>query len=252
MDSESSFVTKQKEIQAARQKLEEHRDFLSTLSKRVERRLITPEERDEIIAITLLRKVGSIEQAQRKALTDALTQLPNKKAFEEAYQEQINSEKLFGLLIADIDRFKVFNDTYGHLVGDNILTQVALLLKSSVREHGTNRDNQDVVAKIGKIGRIGGEEFAMLLPGVSNVEDLRNIAERIRMSICVNPLQVSSEGKEVQLPVTISIGGSIYTGENPDEFFERVDKKALYEAKREGRNKVVILMPKQTPQQEAA
>src|SRR3989344_3386751 len=180
MDSESSFVTKQKEIQAARQKLEEHRDFLSTLSKRVERRLITPEERDEIIAITLLRKVGSIEQAQRKALTDALTQLPNKKAFEEAYQEQINSEKLFGLLIADIDRFKVFNDTYGHLVGDNILTQVALLLKSSVREHGTTRDNQDVVAKIGKIGRIGGEEFAMLLPAVSNVEDLRNIAERIR------------------------------------------------------------------------
>lgn len=259
IDPESRFEEQLGHLELVQRRFQAYKNYLARLDKQVEKGLITPEERIDIIATELFRKDSRKEEAQEKARTDSLTGLPNRRAFDADYAELVQSKKPFGLLIADLDHFKKINDTHGHRAGDDVLIQTSMLLRLNIREEGDERGRQDIVSRIGKVGRIGGEEFAILLPDVSSIEDLRNIAERIRTSISSEPLQVTDEyGKEIQQPVTISLGGGLYTsGENPAEFFHRVDKRALYEAKGEGRedkgrNRTVILMPRKLIRQQAA
>ena len=156
------------------------------------------------------------------ALTDELTQLGNRRAFQAAItgllRRRREEDAVFSLLMLDLDRFKSFNDSFGHVAGDQALQQVGQLLKAALRPG-------DVAA------RFGGEEFAVLLPGTDG-ERARLVAERIRRDF-----------HGAQWPdraLTVSIGAS--QGERGDEVASLVARadRALYAAKAGGRDRVVV------------
>ena len=161
------------------------------------------------------------------AMTDALTGIPNRRHFEMSFASRIAEfagyGRDFGLLIADIDRFKVLNDTYGHASGDAALRTVAQTLLSS------SRATDD-------IARFGGEEFALTIVEIEEV-GLRAIAERQ----CALVARSSVRTDNHDLQVTISIGGTVaVAGDTAETVFARADA-ALYRAKDGGRNRVELV-----------
>jgi len=166
------------------------------------------------------------EILEKLALTDALTGLANRRAFQEALEAEVARVDRHGrpasLLFLDLDHFKAVNDTHGHAVGDEVLEGFAQVLKQGCRK--------------GDLGaRIGGEEFAVLLPATARVP-ASLMAERVRRVVEARPL-----GRTVRVPVTVSIG--LATTEDlpqppsAEELLRRADA-ALYRAKAEGRNRV--------------
>ncbi|MFQ5416078.1 MAG: HDOD domain-containing protein [Myxococcota bacterium] len=163
-----------------------------------------------------------------KANTDALTELPNRAWFDEALARCVNDRRLgrstgaLGLLIADVDRFKSFNDTYGHQTGDAVLKMVASSIRGAMRKG-------ELVA------RYGGEEFAAILPDISP-EGMAAVAERIRSA--VESARLDRAGAE--LSITVSVGGvcdlEIVDSCEIKRLIEGADRH-LYEAKRGGRNR---------------
>ncbi|HHJ39694.1 MAG: hypothetical protein AXA67_00745 [Methylothermaceae bacteria B42] len=160
--------------------------------------------------------------AHQQALYDPVTGLPNRKAVEERLAQEFSRWQRFkqpvSLLVWDIDRFKQINDRFGHQAGDKALRIVAQTLGQGIREADF-------------IGRYGGEEFVMLLPG-TEVEGGLKVAEKLRRA--VETCGFNSRGKPV--PITISCGITEFReGDRVETAFERADK-ALYEAKQAGRN----------------
>jgi diguanylate cyclase len=168
-----------------------------------------------------------LERAKREANTDTLTALANRKAFNEELDARITLPESIGtvsLLIADIDYFKRFNDTHGHLLGDKLLRFVSNSLKQCVR-------GQDLVA------RYGGEEFAIILPETP-LKGGSAVAENIRAAIETQRLR-KKESQESIGSVTLSIGvACLRAGDTAESFIQRADM-ALYRAKQTGRNRVV-------------
>jgi diguanylate cyclase (GGDEF)-like protein len=170
-------------------------------------------------AETLMRA----EMQQRSdAVLDPLTGLLNRKALAGRYEEIAQQALLTGapicLVAADLDHFKDVNDEHGHARGDAVLKDAAYLLRKSLRSFEL-------------VYRLGGEEFLIVLPGVSVAEG-RAIAERVRAGV--------EEARPGGLPVTVSLG--VAEASAPDLAFEplfRAADEALYEAKRRGRNRVV-------------
>jgi diguanylate cyclase len=165
-----------------------------------------------------------LRDEQRLSLVDALTQIPNRLAYDQRLAEEFARWNRFGqpLCIAawDIDHFKRINDAYGHRAGDKVLRIVAETLSERLRE-------TDFLA------RYGGEEFVMILPGTDLDGAVRVIDE---MRLAVGALGFHFRGNPVG--VTMSCGVSAFSpDENPDEVFERADR-ALYVAKQAGRNRV--------------
>ncbi|KMO41015.1 hypothetical protein VQ02_06430 [Methylobacterium variabile] len=163
----------------------------------------------------------------RLANTDGLTGLPNRRHFDEAFARarewSQQTATPFCLVLLDADRFKRYNDTYGHLAGDEVLRAVARVLQRQVR------------SPLEVACRIGGEEFAVLLPGASGPEAVAR-AERIRHAVA--RLRIPHTGNESGI-VTLSLGvAEAVAGETGGECFSAADA-ALYEAKRQGRNRVV-------------
>jgi diguanylate cyclase (GGDEF)-like protein len=162
------------------------------------------------------------EILEKVAFLDALTGLYNRRRIYEVMEQQLELSGRYGtpfcIALLDIDHFKRINDTFGHLKGDEILQQVATVLRSHLRN-------------VDKLGRWGGEEFLLVLPQASLEEGIA-AAERSRQTIEV---QVSVEGRAV----TLSCGVTQYL---PDDeinvFLQRADD-ALYKAKEQGRNRVV-------------
>ena len=160
------------------------------------------------------------------ALTDELTQLFNRREIEQrihsAFVEAQRKGKAVSLLMVDIDFFKKVNDTYGHATGDMVLKEVARILHDHV-----NEDNDEAV------GRWGGEEFIILLPGY-NTEGALKVAERIRSEVAA--FEFDEVGHR-----TVSIGvAAANNGESAEEIFIKADN-ALYKAKEGGRNQVAVL-----------
>lgn len=157
-------------------------------------------------------------------MSDALTGLPNRRAFETEAQRMVarakRSAARITVGIADIDFFKKVNDQYGHPVGDEVLSAVSAVLAQSAR-------SSDFVA------RIGGEEFGLLFPDATP-ETAAAVAERMRNAVMNFPV-MASIGQE--LKVTISIGLAPFEGDL-SEALSRADR-ALYEAKNSGRNRVM-------------
>lgn len=163
---------------------------------------------------------------------DPLTDIPNRRYFDSNFEKEwarCRRDNLpIGLLIVDIDRFKPYNDSYGHPAGDHVLKQVAKCLKGAVRRP------TDFVA------RYGGEEFAVVL-AETDESGVARTGERILES--VRALRISHEyreaGEEPHITVSVGAASMIPTAENnPDLLIDLADK-ALYEAKREGRNRLV-------------
>ena len=179
-----------------------------------------------VMAAHALETVWEIEEINRRARTDALTGLANRQQFEERLTRIVMETNRFGgsctLVIADIDRFKHVNDTYGHQVGDEVLKRVAVALQAEIR-------NVDLCA------RYGGEEMALLLPQ-TDIAGGRQLAERLRVAVGGRPFVIG--GRDIR--VTISLGLATYPegARDRDELFSAADR-ALYVAKREGRNRVV-------------
>jgi len=170
---------------------------------------------------------NELEQVREESLTDSLTGLANRKAFDQMLDQIINDKSsnnpIFSIVIADIDHFKKFNDTYGHLVGDKVLKYVSKIIKSCVK-------GKDLAA------RFGGEEFTLLLPD-TDISDAEIVSEQVRSAISKTNL-IDKSVNEDYGQVTISLGVSQYKpNEQPQEILERADK-ALYQAKEKGRNRV--------------
>lgn len=170
------------------------------------------------------------EELDRLANTDELTQLSNKRHFNTQLRLRTAEARANGtplsLLLMDVDRFKLFNDTYGHLPGDTCLRRIAAETSATIR-HGT-----DLAA------RYGGEEIAVLLPGL-NEEEGWDMADTIRQRIAALEIEHAKN-----LPwgyVTVSIGVAtltVHQHESDDALFVRADQ-ALYKAKNSGRNTVI-------------
>lgn len=167
-----------------------------------------------------LRSTVQNSLLQEYALTDALTKLPNRRAFQAVCERQFDpaqrGDRPMCLILVDIDRFKEINDAYGHEAGDRVLQQIAQVLRSVVRQgdHAV---------------RWGGDEFAILLPD-SNKNHGRLMAEKIRLTVESFPFDMGR--------VTVSLGIAQLSRDNSaSSLFRRADQ-ALYEAKHLGRNQV--------------
>jgi diguanylate cyclase len=170
----------------------------------------------------------SLEAIRAESLTDPLTGLGNRKYFDRsidmAVQNALANGEPLSLLMFDIDHFKSFNDSYGHLTGDQVLRLVGMSLKQTIK-------GQDITA------RYGGEEFAVVLPNTALRQAL-TVADHIRRAVMAKELKKKSTG-EILGRVTISVGVSML---KPDDdthsLLERADA-CLYAAKRNGRNRVI-------------
>lgn len=170
-------------------------------------------------------------ELQRLMNMDGLTGINNRRRFDEytlVEWRRASRERLpFALLLADVDAFKAYNDTYGHLAGDDVLRQIAQVIQASCKRPA------DLPA------RYGGEEFAIVLPSTDSA-GAAHIAETFRESIA--DLAIPHAGSTASDRVTVSVGGAACVpgeAQNLVELMHLADR-ALYEAKSSGRNRVVI------------
>ncbi|MBX9936157.1 MAG: diguanylate cyclase [Burkholderiaceae bacterium] len=172
------------------------------------------------------------KELQRKmellANTDALTRLANRRRFHELAELEISRARRFtqnfSVLMLDIDNFKSINDRYGHDVGDKVIAYIGDLCRNELRD-------------IDIAGRLGGEEFAILLPGTSSGGG-REVAERLRRDIENHEMELS-EGTVLKFTVSIGCVSSTDLSLDIEQLLKRADQ-CLYEAKRSGRNRVVL------------
>jgi len=168
------------------------------------------------------------DRLQRIAALDPLTGAYNRRfgatRLREEYNRALRTGSPLGLLMVDLDHFKTINDTYGHIVGDRVLDRVAKAIRNAVREG-------DILV------RYGGEEFLVILPGAS-CEDAHQVAERIRHMVQDT---IVKDGDQT-VCVTASIGATSFpqTDVEDEEAMLRLADEALYRAKRQGRNQVVM------------
>lgn len=178
------------------------------------------------IAVDIRVRKQEEERLLEEATTDPLTGIMNRRMFERVLQQQIESsmdEKTsFGVLLLDIDCFKGLNDRFGHVVGDQVLRNFTKICLQAIRSVDT-------------IARIGGDEFAVLLPGV-NSEMARTIGERIIRQVVGTPYHFESQ----RVVMTTSVGLETYDGgiSTPQRLLENADI-AMYAAKKAGRNTLV-------------
>lgn len=170
----------------------------------------------------------NLEATKQEALTDQLTKLGNRKHFdielEKATARAAKDKSPLCLVMADIDHFKAFNDTWGHQTGDQVLRLVSACIKNDVRD-------DDVSA------RYGGEEFVFILPDTP-LDVANAVADKVRQTVQSKKVMKRSTGQDLGT-ITISLGVAQYRkGEDPGKLIERADE-CLYAAKEAGRNCVV-------------
>jgi diguanylate cyclase len=188
------------------------------INERLQNRLSAAEDK-------LQQQAEEIRNHIAEARTDALTGLPNRRAFDDELVRRIaewqRKKSVFCLLLVDIDRFKDLNDRHGHPAADEVLRGLAETFRGVLRQ-------MDLVA------RIGGEEFGVVLPS-TNPRDAMYAAERLRSAVASAQFATTQGGKRA-LAVTISLGlATVGTGDDSISLLRRADE-ALYAAKRSGRN----------------
>lgn len=173
-------------------------------------------------------RVRMMEKLQKLAVTDGLTKLYNSRSFYSQLETEVDRFNRYkhplALLLLDLDHFKEYNDSYGHLEGDKVLVRFSQIIKSCLRANDSAY-------------RYGGEEFTVILPETAGAE-ARTVAHRIRSALEAERFYPEN-GKDVQ--ITISIGVTEYQMEEElSTFIQRADK-AMYLSKQNGRNKVSML-----------
>ena len=161
------------------------------------------------------------------ASRDSLTGLPNRRVFLEEFETYLNNrpEHAGMLMMLDLDKFKAVNDTYGHLCGDRVLVEFADVLRQSLRD-------QDLT------GRLGGEEFALLLPGMHSEQGMQ-IAQRLCQRLSETPVHCD-DNTLIDITVSIGLTAICSSDRTPEMVIDRADQ-ALYLAKRNGRNRTEIV-----------
>jgi diguanylate cyclase (GGDEF)-like protein len=171
-----------------------------------------------------------LEDLSRKAAYDPLTGLYNRRQMDETLRAEalhaIQRKSVIGIIMADIDHFKTINDTYGHHAGDLMLQAIARILKESVRAADS-------------VCRYGGEEFIIILPGAS-LDIIERIAEKIRIQFEGHKLE--HENQTVQATISLGVASFPQHANSLEQVIQHADK-ALYQAKRGGRNRVVLYSP---------
>ncbi len=168
-----------------------------------------------------------LEESVEMAITDGLTGLHNRRYMEGHLKTLVSQSIVSGgslsLLVADIDFFKSVNDTYGHDAGDQVLREFA-------RRFRRNTRGIDLAC------RLGGEEFVIIMPDTDLARAIQ-VGERLRATIAADPFPIASN-KELRVTASVGISTLEYRDDTPETLFKRADR-ALYSAKREGRNRVV-------------
>ncbi len=177
--------------------------------------------------IQLLRE--ELEGIKQAAKIDILTGLLNRRGFEEAVEQALKNAAADGydlcLVMLDIDHFKNINDSYGHIVGDNVLKMVGKLLTENIK-------GKDIAA------RFGGEEFVLVLPG-TRIDGAYSLSEQIRMTLCKMNWKVKDTGKPIG-QITISSGISQFeNGDTLETLLKKADDR-MYKAKKSGKNRTVM------------
>ena len=202
---------------------------LATATRKVQRENGSLEKRLNASTEEIVRLREHLEQVRREAMTDSLTTLANRKAFDEGLERAcMDAEKsgsALALAVIDIDHFKRFNDTWGHQTGDQVIRYVA-----------------SVIGRVGAAPRLaaryGGEEFAVVFPG-STAEAVCGELDAVRREIGSRALKRRSTNEDLGA-VTVSIGLAEYRlGEASANFLERADS-ALYASKRGGRDQLTV------------
>lgn len=170
----------------------------------------------------------SLLHSEQNAHIDSLTGIPNRRWLEHAFQRErthsLERNAPLCMIMLDVDHFKIYNDTYGHLAGDLVLQFVALLLREQLRPHDS-------------MARFGGEEFVVLLPGLTLIEAAL-VAERLRH--CLASLKQLPNIQPALPCVTISLGVAQLSEDDQLSCLIHKADKALYEAKQQGRNRVCL------------
>jgi diguanylate cyclase (GGDEF)-like protein len=170
-------------------------------------------------------------ELERQAMTDSVTELPNHRALMSRLNEEVERAKRFrqplSVCFIDVDAFKQINDTYGHQSGDEVLKKIGAMVRANARQ-------------IDIVGRYGGEEFVILLPGTWT-DDALQFGDRIREGIATSVIRPEEE-VEVRLSVSIGVAGLPEHAEDRESLLKRADD-AVYIAKRSGRNQVQIYNP---------
>lgn len=169
---------------------------------------------------------AELAQVRQIAVTDGLTGLLNRRAFDQTLNEIIEQSEgeTTCLSLLDIDHFKRVNDTYGHTIGDNVIKFVATLLKKHAEDHH-------------HIARYGGEELAIIMPNTPKQKAIE-IAENIRLEMEKSRLKRKTDNLTLGR-ITLSVGiAELHANDDPESFISRADT-ALYQAKETGRNKVM-------------
>jgi two-component system, cell cycle response regulator len=215
---------------------DENQTLLRALDMGVNDYLMRPVDRQELMArvSTQIRRWRYTERLRQSvkatiemAITDPLTGLFNRRYMEthlgNMIEHYVNRGKQLSVIAVDVDFFKAINDTHGHSAGDKVLQELAQRLRDNTRS-------------VDFVCRTGGEEFIVVLPNTS-LDVAATIAERLRKAVAAKSFSI---GIRQMLPVTVSAGMSILTGpeDSLEKLLERADQ-ALYQAKREGRNRVV-------------
>lgn len=181
---------------------------------------------------TTIQRANLYSEILQHATLDALTGLNNRRQFEIRLNQEVatakRKNKKLCCMMLDIDFFKKVNDTYGHIAGDIVLKNVSNIIQSQLREY-------DIAS------RYGGEEFCILLP-YTTIDEAKFVASRLRRTIQDTKIDISNAKKETRfINITISVGISEFNEEmeNPQDLYRNADK-ALYKAKSQGRNCVII------------
>ncbi len=184
---------------------------------------------DELIAAKQ-RLEEMNEELAKLAVTDSLTQIYNHTFLVNTLKFEMGRagrfSKSMAFLMIDVDFFKKINDTYGHLIGDEVLKEVVHIIKGPIRA-------------VDILGRYGGEEFGLILPE-TDANGAMILAEKIRTNVEKHAFRVTNGEIKVELQLTISIGVALFPGENVKDVSSiiRNADEALYMAKRDGRNKI--------------
>lgn len=200
--------------------------------------LMRPVDRNEMLARvrTQVRRKRYIEslgdavnQSIEAAIIDPLTGLHNRRYMQSHLATLTNNAVSqgtnFSLMILDVDHFKMVNDNWGHDVGDEVLKEISKRIKKAVR-------------KVDMACRTGGEEFVVLMPE-TDPDIAQKVAERIRLKIERNPFSIIKSKKAITVTVSIGISGYVAGHTTADALMKKADE-ALYRAKKEGRNRVIM------------
>lgn len=219
-----SLEQQRADMMLANHALEAKTKELATLAEALEANRTT-------LHLEMKRREELEEELRTIANTDELTGIPNRRGFSDQAKQQLKRAERYNrevsVVVLDVDRFKTFNDTYGHAIGDHVLRIVGRRISECVRED------------IDVFGRVGGEEFALLLPETGR-DGAYEVAERLRQKI--EESFIGIKGDLVRVTASFGIASWTGFGESLQGVLHRADA-ALYSAKRLGRNRVEVDMP---------